>query len=90
MIDWMPYQLGDSLMRLPSLEESAMTLEELAKRGKVYRTGKWSHYTAGKIADYRRGETSENVITHCQQRAGSINYFLKTYGLESWMITVKL
>ena len=86
--EWMTYTSGESLMRLPSKVESALTLEDLAKHGKVYFAGRSAHYEKSTLAKYRQCETSENIITHIQEYRGKTNYFLKSYGLDSWMITL--
>ncbi len=86
--EWMPYRIGNSWLRPPNSEESSMTLEQLAAKGAVYRTRSGCSYFKGKLADYRRKETAENVITHVQEKPDVTIYFLKSYGLESWMIRI--
>ena len=86
--EWLPYRCGESLMRLPSKAEALLTLEELAKQGKVCFAGRSAHYEPSTLVKYRQRETSENIVTHVQESRGKINYFLKTYGLDSWVITL--
>lgn len=86
--EWMPYRSGDSLLRLPSSEESAFMLEDLSRKGSVWSTGKWSHYVKTTLEAYRRKETLENVITHVQEKPNATIYFLKSYALESWIIRI--
>jgi hypothetical protein len=87
--EWMPYKSGTSLLRLPTLEECELTLEVLGKLGAVHRTRKTSTFTKGTLKDYRRLETNENIITHVQEKeTGEVIYFLKSYGLESWIVRI--
>ena len=58
--------------------------------GVVYRAGASASYRKSSLSAYRQKETGENVVTHVQVCAdGSENHFLKSYGLDSWMIKVR-
>jgi NADH:ubiquinone oxidoreductase subunit E len=57
--------------------------------GTIYCAAKSAVYRKSSLAAYRQKETSENVVTHVQVCGTTECHFLKSYGLDSWMIMVR-